>query len=268
MAISYEDFVEKFKPKKTTDDCYTPPLVYDAVRDWACEKYGIDPASIVRPFYPGGDYIRFAYPAGCVVLDNPPFSILTKICEFYLDKEIPFFLFAPSLTVLSGRSVVMRMNHVICDADIVYENGAVVHTAFVTSFGGDTVLQSAPDLYERIKAAVDRIRLETVRTLPRYAYPDSVVTAAMVQKYAHYGVEFEVRRQDCVFVRALDAQAAQGKNIFGGGLLLSSSKAAEKAAAEKAAAVRWSLSAREQTLIAQIDAGTLPKPDGEQLRMW
>lgn len=22
---SYEEFVEKFKPKKTTDDCYTPP---------------------------------------------------------------------------------------------------------------------------------------------------------------------------------------------------------------------------------------------------
>lgn len=65
VAIAYEDFVEKFKPKKTTDDCYTPSLVYDAVRDWACEKYGIDPASIVRPFYPGGDYIRFAYPAAC-----------------------------------------------------------------------------------------------------------------------------------------------------------------------------------------------------------
>ena len=273
MAIAYEDFVEKFKPKKTTDDCYTPPLIYDTVRDWACEKYGIDPASIVRPFYPGGDYVNFEYPAGCVVLDNPPFSILTKICEFYLDKGIPFFLFAPSLTALSGRSVVMRMNHVICDSDIVYENGAVVRTAFVTSFGGDTVMQSAPDLHERIKVAVAQIKREKVRTLPRYEYPDSVVTAAMVQKYAHYGVEFEVRRQDCVFVPALDAQAANGKAIFGGGLLLSSSKsaekaAAEKAAAEKAAAVRWPLSAREQTLIAQIDAGTLPQPEDEQLRMW
>lgn len=27
----YDAFVEKFTPKKTTDDCYTPPLVYDAV---------------------------------------------------------------------------------------------------------------------------------------------------------------------------------------------------------------------------------------------
>lgn len=25
----YEGFVEKFEPKKTTDDCYTPPKIYD-----------------------------------------------------------------------------------------------------------------------------------------------------------------------------------------------------------------------------------------------
>lgn len=29
----YDGFVEKFKPKKTTDDCYTPPDVYDCVSD-------------------------------------------------------------------------------------------------------------------------------------------------------------------------------------------------------------------------------------------
>ena len=45
----YSEFVEKFKPKLTTDDCYTPPLVYEAVKDWACEEYGISPDSIVRP---------------------------------------------------------------------------------------------------------------------------------------------------------------------------------------------------------------------------
>lgn len=88
---AYEDFVEKFKPKKTTDDCYTPPLVYETVKEWACEKYGISPDKIVRPFYPGGDYEHADYPDGCVVLDNPPFSILSKICEFYLDRNIPFF---------------------------------------------------------------------------------------------------------------------------------------------------------------------------------
>ena len=39
----YDGFVEKFKPKKTTDDCYTPPLVYEAVSDlWAIPGGGID----------------------------------------------------------------------------------------------------------------------------------------------------------------------------------------------------------------------------------
>ena len=46
---TYEEFVEKFKPKKTTDDCYTPPTIYEIVKHWACNEYGIDPAKVVRP---------------------------------------------------------------------------------------------------------------------------------------------------------------------------------------------------------------------------
>ena len=38
----YAAFVEKFKPKKTTDDCYTPENIYNAVADWAANKYGFD----------------------------------------------------------------------------------------------------------------------------------------------------------------------------------------------------------------------------------
>ena len=40
---SYEEYVEKFKPKKTTDDCYTPPEVYEVIKDWVCRRYGTDP---------------------------------------------------------------------------------------------------------------------------------------------------------------------------------------------------------------------------------
>ena len=257
----YDAFVEKFKPKKTTDDCYTPPLVYEAIRNWACSEYGIDPARIVRPFYPGGDYEQFEYPDGCTVLDNPPFSILAKICEFYLDRGIAFFLFAPSLTAFSGRSVVMRMNHIICDADITYENGAVVRTAFVTSFG-DNVAQSAPTLRKAVEQATRQIKKETKRELPKYTYPDHVLTAAMLQKYAHYGVEFAVKSGDCTHIAKLDSQRPIGKAIFGGGLLLSEKAAAEKAAAEKAAAEKaaaekaaahvWELSVREKEIIASL----------------
>lgn len=35
---TYEEFVDKFKPKKTTDDCYTPGAIYKAVKDWAIKE--------------------------------------------------------------------------------------------------------------------------------------------------------------------------------------------------------------------------------------
>lgn len=248
----YEAFTDKFKHKLTTDDCYTPPKVYEAVKNWACAKYGIDPAKIVRPFYPGGDYESFDYSNGAVVVDNPPFSILSKICAFYLDRGIPFFLFAPSLTAFGGRSVVMRMNHIICDAEIVYENGAVVKTAFVTSYGGDIVAQTAPELGRAVQDTVYRLKAEKARTLPKYEYPDNVVTAAMLQRYSKYGIDFKVRRDECTAIAKLDAQAEVGKAIFGGGLLLSEQKAAEKAAAEKAAAEKWKVSKRELKLIEEL----------------
>ena len=34
-TVEYKGFVEKFKPKKTTDDCYTPLLIYEAVKECA-----------------------------------------------------------------------------------------------------------------------------------------------------------------------------------------------------------------------------------------
>ena len=58
-TAEYKAFVEKFKPKKTTDDCYTPENVYEAVRDWAVQEYGLEGREIVRPFWPGGDYERY-----------------------------------------------------------------------------------------------------------------------------------------------------------------------------------------------------------------
>ena len=73
----YEGFVKKFEPKRTTDDCFTPPNVYAAVCAWATKRYALEGREIVRPFFPGGDYERFDYPDGCVVIDNPPFSILS-----------------------------------------------------------------------------------------------------------------------------------------------------------------------------------------------
>ena len=255
----HKAFVDKFKPKLTTDDCYTPPIVYDAIRDWVCKKHGIDPAQIVRPFYPGGDYERFDYPNGCIVLDNPPFSILAKICKFYLNRQISFFLFSPSLTTFSVREIATKMNHIVCDADITYENGANVRTSFVTNLYKDIVAQSEPDLHRIVKKANEENISARKRELPKYAYPDEVLTAAMLQRYSKYGIKFVVRKEDCVHISALEAQRKAKKTVFGGGLLLSEKAAAEKAAAEKAAAEkamarRWELSETEKRLSASLGA--------------
>ena len=67
---NYKKFVEKFQPKKTTDDCYTPPAVYDAVCDYLEEEYHLNRADFVRPFVPGGDYKAYKYPKNSVVVDN------------------------------------------------------------------------------------------------------------------------------------------------------------------------------------------------------
>ena len=42
----YEEFVEKFKPKKTTDDCCTPPTIYEIVKQWPATNTGLTPPKL------------------------------------------------------------------------------------------------------------------------------------------------------------------------------------------------------------------------------
>ena len=107
----YGEFTEKFKAKLTTDDCYTPVEVYEAVLGWLREKVDLSGANIVRPFWPGGDYEAYDYKEDDVVVDNPPFSILAGILRFYQGRGIRFFLFGPQLTLFSYSSSLNRSNH-------------------------------------------------------------------------------------------------------------------------------------------------------------
>lgn len=98
QTLQYDEFTAKFNlsHKKTTDDCYTPPEVYNCVRDYFLEQFpDWKDRPIVRPFCPDGDFERFDYPDSCVVIDNPPFSISAKIVRWYIDHNIQFALFAP-----------------------------------------------------------------------------------------------------------------------------------------------------------------------------
>ena len=133
MAISktYEELVESAKPKLTTDDCYTPENIYSVVRDYVAERYGLDPETFVRPFYPGGDYQAEDY-TGKVVVDNPPFSILRKIMNFYNENGIKWFLFTPAMSTVIGTNYREKM-HICLGAAVTYENGATVRTSFATN---------------------------------------------------------------------------------------------------------------------------------------
>jgi hypothetical protein len=72
---------------------------------------------------------------------------------------------------------------------------------------------------------------------------------------AAHGVSLEIRERDAHFIRALDAQKASGKGLFGSGFLLSEKAAAEKAAAEKVRVCNtnvWELSDREKKIVAGL----------------
>ena len=252
----YKEFVDKFEIKKTTDDCYTPDGIYDVVATWVEKQYGLDRKNFVRPFYPNGDYQKETYPEGSVVVDNPPFSIMAEIVRWYTENGIKFFLFAPSLVGFS-QAQVERAAMICADAVVTYENGAKVNTSFTTNLEPNIVARTCPELHELIENKDKQIRQENRIELPKYTYPTNIVTMAMLGDWATLGIDFEVRKGDCVRIGGLDAQKDQGKVIFGGGLLLSERARIEAERARIEAERRkprtvWELSDREKEMVAKM----------------
>ena len=195
-----------------------------------------------------------------MVIDNPPFSIISKIVSFYHANRIDYFLFAPYLTNLGIGAGGAGVNHVIAPCTVRYDNGANIDTSFVTNLGDDFIL-SAPDLMDALEHATNANLKAVKQSLPKYVYPDCVVTSAAIGYLCKYHTPFALKRSDCAFIRKLDANGDKG--IFGGGLLLSERAAAERAAAERVAAERvaaeqaaatvWTLSPREREIQRMLD---------------
>lgn len=240
----YNEFLDKFEQKKTTDDCYTPDNIYEAVAGWVEKEYGVKKSNFVRPFYPGGDYENYQYPYGCVVVDNPPFSILSTIIKFYCTKGIKFFLFAPALTLFTA--IGQDVEYMPEGCDVMYENGAIVKTSFINNLGANRIYISS-ELHEAVEAANDANMKAAHADLPKYNYPDEVIVAGQIQKLAHYGQTLKVSKSECVYQNRLDSQKDAGKEAFGGLFLLS-----ERAAAERAAATKWQLSEREREIVRSL----------------
>ena len=248
----YSAFVDKFKPKRTTDDCFTPPNIYEAVREFVFEEYDLpEGIRVMRPFYPGGDYQGEDYSGDCIVIDNPPFSILAQIIRFYMERGVKFFLFAPGI-ILFNYGAIDGVNFVVTGSNnIVFENGAKVNLGFVTNIG-EYRIYCCPRLHDKLEEINSENQRKLTNSVPKYDYPHNVVNAARLGYISAHGTDMRIKARDARFIRAMDAQRQHGKSIYGGGFLLSEKAAAEKAAAERANAIVWELSEHEMKIISEL----------------
>ena len=254
----YQEFLEKFQLKKTTDDCYTPVVVYDAVAKWVAETYQVDEAHFVRPFYPGGNYQKETYRKSDIVVDNPPFSILSEILKFYTENKIRFFLFAPSLTLFSSSSSYSTALP-LC-VGITYENGASVSTSFLTNLENPAIrLRSAPSLYKAVKEANDLNLKSLKKELPKYSYDHHIITSTFVGALSRLGIAFSVPVNESEPISQLESQKSSGKAIYGKGYIVSDRvfadrEKAEREKAEREKAERWELSPKELEIIKKLNS--------------
>ena len=84
-------------------------------------------------FIQGGDYQKFKYKDGDIVVDNPPFSIENKIIDFYLENNIKFFIFYNGLSSLDSHCKDRNITTICVCTRITYENNSKVCTSFVTN---------------------------------------------------------------------------------------------------------------------------------------
>lgn len=210
----YRKFVEKFdkEAEKTTDDCYTPQDVYECVRDYFIEE-GVIPkcAKLVRPFYPGGDYEREEYPDGCVVYDNPPFSIMTQIVKYYQDKGIKFLLYCPTL---SSLHLAQYCTFIVLDMSVTYANGAVVNTSFLTNLLPDdiSVMTLRRCLKDRLYGLASQPD-KGVGVVPRN-YPPNWLTVKALTAIARNDVQMTWYRDKMQYIRG--NEVCEGVQVFGG----------------------------------------------------
>ena len=225
----YESFIAKFADNpKTTDDCYTPPDIYDVVVEWLSTKIDLTGKQILRPFYPGGDYVMAEYPEDGIVIDNPPFSLFAKIVKFYCARNVPFFLFGPGLTI---GTCFRWCTAVIVSEPIRFSNGALVKCNFASNLFGDAVMYSSPELSKMIKKCPSQNQKVN---LTKYSYPEELCAVSEMHTIAKGDYDFIIHRDECKIVKDLDHHP-KASGLFAEHLLLSSGKAAAKAAAKVAA---------------------------------
>ena len=243
----YASFVAKFTEQpKTTDDCYTPDDVYNAVVEYVGTITDMNGKCILRPFYPGGDYENAEYPDNGIVIDNPPFSMFTKIVRWYLANDVPFFLFGNGMTIMQVCKY--GATAVITGASIKFHNSAEVGINYATNLLPGMMAVTAPTLAEAIEACPSQ---NQKANLPKYKYPDNVISTSMLQTIANGGIEIGISRAASITIGGLDNHPKGKGALFGDHIL--AAQAAAKAAAQAAARIPIQLSEREIKIISTLE---------------
>ena len=209
----------------SADECYTPPDVYDTVLDYAVERYHLQGKHIVRPFIPGGDYQKYVYDKNDVVIDNPPFSITTKIVNGYIDHNIPFFLFINGLYGVSlSRGLPGKATVIATNASVSFYHKAGVKNiklGFVTNLEPKNIIvRGDATLTNRLNG------LLTKKSFKRYHYPENFLKNNDILSALQRNVELKLTTDNCLFEDNLDYHKAhtngksQRLSVFGGGYLV------------------------------------------------
>lgn len=197
---------------------------------------------------------------GKVVVDNPPFSIMSKIVNFYIENNVKFFIFAPAMTSIGltrkhfGKSTIIPLSE-----NIVYQNGAVVPTSFITNlFNDDTIVYFDPSFKKNLKDAVEQTNNKAVHHVPHYEYPVNVIRATDIVKAGRASSKpIIIKSKSSYHIMKLDCQKKYHKQIFGDGLLVDDKTADKinklKQVKDTKTTITWKLSDRERQIIDKLN---------------
>lgn len=187
----------------TADECYTSPEVYDTVLKYVIERYHLQGKHIVRPFVPGGNYQQYVYDKNDVVIDNPPFSMTTEITKWYINHDIPFFLFINGIYAVSlSRGLHGKATVIATNANVSFwhkPNNKVIKMGFVTNLEPkNIVLRGDVALTDKLNDLVKK------KTLNKFKYPKNIIRNSDVSTAINRGVELQLTTDNCLFENNLD----------------------------------------------------------------
>lgn len=183
---SYDDFIKKFRPINGSDECYTPIPVFECVYNYVRELFPqFNNMENLRPFKPNGNFLKENY-TNKIVIDNPPFTILSNIIQYYKLNNIKFWLFAPTLTIMHYYK---KCDIVLTKLNIKYTNGANINTSFVTNMFGDDRIVLDGILTRKINS------LSPLPKKNKNLHP-YILSGARLQKWVTFDKVITIKRED------------------------------------------------------------------------